>query len=85
MQPRGETGMEQQWRGQFQYYGDPRWHRGTDACGNPVWYRAYGWSYDWPGESQRHQQDAPHAHGRTQSRHYQPSDERIREDVYVFG
>jgi hypothetical protein len=82
MQPRGQTGMEPR-RGQFQYYGAPGWHRGVDAYGNPVWYRAYGWSWQYPGESsRREEEEEPHAHGRTQSRHYQRSDERIRDDVY---
>ena len=79
LQQRTQTGLEQ--GGQVQYYGDREWHRGVDRYGNPVWYRAYAWSWTGGGESGP-REDEPHAHGRTQSRHYQRSDDRIREDVY---
>jgi osmotically-inducible protein OsmY len=79
LQQRNQTSLER--RGQVQYYGDREWHRGVDMYGNPVWYRAYGWSWT-AGREPGSREEEPHAHGRTQSRHYQRSDERIREDVY---
>jgi len=81
LQPRrGASEMER--RGQVQYYGDREWHRGMDRYGNPVWYRAFGWSYRSDGGQAGEYEEEPHTHGRTRSRHYQRSDERIREDVY---
>jgi hypothetical protein len=67
---------------QLTYFGDRAWHQGTDAWGNPVWYRAFGWSYTLNGPSERGGEQEPHEHGRTASRHYQRRSERIRDDVY---
>jgi hypothetical protein len=80
IQQHQQTSVER--RGNLQYYGDPGWHLGRDAYGNPVWYRAYGWSWQSPGFPSRREEEEPHSHGRTRSRHYQRSDERIREDIY---
>ncbi len=66
--------------GQIRTYGDPEWHRGVDAWGNPFWYRSYGWS--WTSGGGRMAETMPHEHGRTESRHYRRTDDRIREDVY---
>jgi osmotically-inducible protein OsmY len=68
--------------GQVRYYGDRAWHRATDAWGNPVWYRSFGWSYSSGDQAGRAGEQEPHEHGRTTSRHYQRSNERIRNDVY---